>query len=172
MMTIIDFHNHFYPPQYLEALKAGPSSIRITFDEQKNPLLHYPGDYNVLVPGHRDIEYRARVLADAGIGMQVLTMTTPGTHVETPERAAELARNVNDGFAAIIKTHGDRFTALGTLPLNDPEASVKEMERTHSEYDFRGFQVFSNVNGTELIDRRFWPLYKKASELKNTQVIC
>jgi aminocarboxymuconate-semialdehyde decarboxylase len=164
-MMIIDFHNHFYPPQYLEALKAGPSNIRITFDEQKNPLLHYPGDYNVLVPGHRDIEYRARVLADAGIGMQVLTMTTPGTHVETPDRAAELARIVNDGFAAIIKAHGDRFTALGTLPLNDPEASVKELERAHSEYGFRGFQVFSNVNGTELIDRRFWPLYKKASEL-------
>ena len=122
-MSIIDFHNHFYPPEYLEALKEGPSTIRVTFDDENNPLLHYPGDYNIVVPGHRDIDFRAQVLKDAGVDMQVLTMTTPGTHVETPERAAELARLVNDSFAGIMKTRSDRFTALGTLPLNDPEAS-------------------------------------------------
>jgi len=164
-MSIIDFHNHFYPPEYLEALKEGPSTIRVTFDDENNPLLHYPGDYNIVVPGHRDIDFRAQVLKDAGVDMQVLTMTTPGTHVETPKRAAELARLVNDSFAGIMKTRGDRFTALGTLPLNDPEASVREMERAHAAHGFNGFQVFSNINGVELIDQRFWPIYEKASDL-------
>ena len=51
-MTTIDFHNHFYPPEYLEAVKEGPSSIKVTFDDDNNPLLHYPGDYNIVVPGH------------------------------------------------------------------------------------------------------------------------
>ena len=164
-MTIIDFHNHFYPPEYLEELQTGPSTINVTMDEDNNPLLHYPGDYNIVVQGHRDVNFRANVLDKAGVDMQVLTLTTPGTHVETPERAPELARIVNDSFAKIMTEHGDHFTALGTLPLNAPDASVNELVRAHSEHGFKGFQVFSNINGTELIDQRFWPLYEKASEL-------
>lgn len=165
-MTIIDFHNHFYPPAYLEAIQAGPSSIKVTVDDDSNPLLHYPGDYNIVVPGHRDVDFRTQILDKAGVDMQVLTMTTPGTHVESPQRAVELARIVNDEFAAIMQTRGERFTALGTLPLNDPQASVAEMERSRAEHGFKGFQVFSNIDGVELTDPRFWPLYAKASDLE------
>ena len=71
-MSIIDFHNHFYPPEYLEAINKGPSTIKVTFDDNNNPLLHYPGDYNICVPGHRDIDFRTQVLKDAGVDMQVL----------------------------------------------------------------------------------------------------
>ena len=38
-----------------------------------NPVLHYPGDYNVAVPGHRDIDYREQVLIDRGVDTQVLS---------------------------------------------------------------------------------------------------
>ncbi|MFC2168626.1 hypothetical protein ACFLRW_06525 [Acidobacteriota bacterium] len=98
-MKIIDMHNHFYPPEYLEAIQTGLSQVKVTFDSDGNPLLHYPGDYNIVVPGHRDIDYRAQVLEEAGIDKQVLTFTTPGVHIETPERSVELARIVNDNFA-------------------------------------------------------------------------
>ena len=60
-MPIIDFHNHYYPPAYLGALQSGPSNVQMTTDKEGNPVLHYPGDYNIVVPGHRDIEYRAEV---------------------------------------------------------------------------------------------------------------
>ena len=87
-MAIVDFHNHFYPPEYLAALQQGPSSVRTTVDPEQNPVLHYPGDYNVVVPGHRDIGFRQEVLDRIGVNKQVLTLTSPGTHVEEPERAA------------------------------------------------------------------------------------
>lgn len=164
-MNIIDVHNHFYPPEYVEAIQKGPSRIRVTCDEDGNPLLHYPGDYNILVPGHRDIAYRAAVLEKAGVGMQVLSFTTPGTHVETPGRAAELARLVNDSFARIAKERSGRFAALATLPLNDAGASVAELDRAFRELGFRGAQLYSNVNGVSLDDQRFWPLYEKADAL-------
>ncbi len=89
-MTIIDFHNHFYPPEYLEALRRGPTSARIWTDDDGNPVIGYPGDYNIVVPGHRDIAYRETVLAQAGVDRQVLTFTTPGTHIEPPDRAVAL----------------------------------------------------------------------------------
>lgn len=168
---IIDFHNHYYPPEYLAALQSGPSNIKITFDEDDNPLLHYPGDYNILVPGHRDIAYRETVLEKAGVDQQVVTMTTPGTHVETPERAAELARIVNDSYARVMAERGQRFSAFGTLPLNNPQASVAELTRSATELGLKGFQLFSNINGVALSDERYWPLYEKAAALNLVFII-
>ncbi len=165
-MPVIDVHNHYYPPVYIEALERGPSTVRITRDAEGNPCLHYPGDYNVAVPGHRDIVYRERVLREAGVDTQVITLTTPGTHVEEPAVAARLASLVNDAFARVVSDKHGRFAALATLPLNDPAASVTEFRRAVEQLKFPGAMLFSNVNGTALYDRRFWRLYEVANELE------
>ncbi len=164
-MRIIDFHNHFYPPEYVEAIRRGPSNVRVTLDSDQNPLLHYPGDYNILVCGHRDIEFREQVLRDTGIDSQVLSFTTPGVHIEAKDSSVRLARLVNDKFAEIAGKRGGRFAALATLPLNDPAASVVELERAIKDLGFRGAALFSNVNGVALSDRCFRPLYEKADAL-------
>ncbi len=163
-MTVIDFHNHYYPPAYLDALRVGPSVVQITIDGDGNPCLHYPGDYNVAVPGHRDIDYRERVLIEHHVDTQVITLTTPGTHVETPDTAVRLARLVNDAFAEVVRTKRGRFATLATLPLNDPKASVAEFDRATRELDMPGAMLFSNVNGVMLSDQRFWPLYEMAND--------
>jgi aminocarboxymuconate-semialdehyde decarboxylase len=164
-MAVIDFHNHYYPPKYMQALQSGESSVKVTFDSDGNPLLHYPGDYNVAVRGHRDLAYREDVLDELGVTMQVLTLTTPGTHVESRDVAVRLAALVNDEFREAIETRGRHFTALATLPLNDPVASVREFERATRALGLRGAMLFSNVNGTALSDRRFWPLYEAANDV-------
>jgi len=164
-MRVVDFHNHYYPPRYIEALKSGQSSVRVTIDGDGNPVLHYPGDYNVAVRGHRDLEYRQHVLDEHGVSMQVVSLTTPGTHVESRETAIRLASTVNDEFREAMETRGRHFTALATLPLNDPAASVKELDRACRELQMRGAMLFSNVNGTALSDERFWPLYELANDL-------
>src|SRR6185295_312063 len=101
-----------------------------------NPNLHYPGDYNVAVRGHRDLAYREEVLEMHGVTMQVVTLTTPGTHVAAP----------------------------ATLPLNDPKASLTEFERATNQLGLRGAMLFSNVNGIALSDERFWPIYEAAND--------
>jgi len=165
-MAIIDFHNHYYPPKYLDALERGPSTVRITRDASNNPVLHYPGDYNVAVPGHRDIDYREQVLRESGVDTQVITLTTPGTHVEEPVVAVRLAQLVNDAFAKVVSDKKGRFATLATLPLNDPAASVTELRRCMEQLHFRGAMLFSNVNGTALYDARFTRLHEVANELE------
>jgi aminocarboxymuconate-semialdehyde decarboxylase len=164
-MRIVDFHNHFYPPAYLDALRSGSSAVEVTIDQDGNPRIYYPGDYNIAVPGHRDIDYREQVLKEHGVDTQVLTLTTPGTHVETPATAARFASLVNDAFAEVARTKPGRFTALATLPLNDVAASVKELERACTQLGFRGAMLFSNVNGTGLNEDEFLPLYEAANHL-------
>jgi aminocarboxymuconate-semialdehyde decarboxylase len=163
-MRVIDFHNHYYPPRYLSALQSGESSVKVTIDGDGNPNLHYPGDYNIAVRGHRDLTYREEVLEQHDVAMQVLSLTTPGTHVESPAVAVRLAAVVNDEFREAIDTRGRHFTALATLPLNDPAAATRELERALGQLGLPGAMLFSNVNGVALSDERFWPLYEAAND--------
>jgi aminocarboxymuconate-semialdehyde decarboxylase len=160
----IDFHNHYYPPAYLDALRSGTTNVKVGVDTGGNPLLYYPGDYNVVVRGHRDIDFRAEVLAGHGVDLQVVTLTTPGTHVEAPDRAVALARLVNDAFAEVVASRR-QFAALATLPLNDPAASARELARAVGDLRLPGAMLFSNVNGHALAGERFWPLYEVADDL-------
>lgn len=164
-MPIIDFHNHYYPPAYLDALRSGSSVVKVDFDAEGNPRLHYPGDYNIAVRGHRDIDFREGDVAKQGVDMQVISLTTPGTHVESKALAARLASLVNDSFAEVVRTRPGKFLALATLPLNDPVASMKELDRACCKLGFRGAMLFSNINGVALADERFWPLYELANDL-------
>jgi len=164
-VNIIDFHNHHYPPEYIEALRAEQGAVKVTDDADGNPVLHSPGDYNVAVPGHWDISRRVEVLQETGIDMQILSLTSPGTHLSPPAQSADLARIVNDSFAKTMQEHPDRFSALGTLPLNNPSAAVTELERVMLELEMGGVMLYSNVNGTPLHHESFLPLYERADQL-------
>jgi aminocarboxymuconate-semialdehyde decarboxylase len=96
--------------------------------------------------------------------MQVITLTTPGTTMEEPKQSAYLASHVNDAFAKIKQERPKRFTSLATLPLNDPKASVKELERVMA-MGFAGVLVYASVDKVALRDDRFLPLWEKANEL-------
>jgi aminocarboxymuconate-semialdehyde decarboxylase len=161
---IIDVHNHYYPPEYLDALKRLDSVIKVDYDAEGNPRVHYPGDYNILVKGHRDIAYRNDVLAKEGVDVQLISLTTPGTHIERPEVARELAVITNDAFARVRDEYKGRFVPLATLPLNDPKASATEFVRAIDQLKFPGAMLFSNVNGTGLDQEQFWPIYEAAND--------
>ncbi len=160
---IIDVHNHYYPPAFIDALRKGPSAITVEEDEHGNPVLVSPGDKNFAVRGHRDIAYREQAIAGAGVDMQVITLTAPGTTMEAPERSARHASLVNDALAKIKAERPKHFTSLATLPLNNPQASVAEFDRALS-LGFKGAMVYANVNGVALHDERYWPLWEWAND--------
>jgi aminocarboxymuconate-semialdehyde decarboxylase len=83
----------------------------------------------------------------------------------SPATAARFAALVNDAFAAVRQSKGGRFPALATLPLNDPAASVTELNRACRELGFPGAMLFSNVNGAGLNEPQFRPIYEAANEL-------
>jgi len=104
------------------------------------------------------------VLDEHGVATQVISLTTPGTHVETPAVALKLSQITNDAFARVRDERRGRFEPLATLPLCDAAASVKEFARAYDELGFAGAMLFSNVNGIGLDDTQFWPLYEAAND--------
>ena len=95
--------------------------------------------------------------------MQVITLTGPGTTMEEPKQSAYLASLVNDALAKVKTERSKRFTSLATLPLNDHAASVKELDRVMS-MGFAGVMVYASVDGVQLRDERYWPLWERANE--------
>ena len=69
-----------------------------------------------------------------------------------PDYGAELARDVNEGIAKLVAETPDRFVGLGTVPLQDSELAVRELEHCVKTLGLRGVEICTNVNGKELTD--------------------
>ncbi len=164
-MIIIDWHNHFYPDPYIKGLEKESTYAKVEKDEKNRLLIHYEGDYNIVVGPHIDVGERLRGMDKAGIDMHVLTLTTPSVEREEPEIGIKLARLANEGYRDIIEDYPDRFTALAALPLQDPIAAAEELERAVEELGLKGGTIMSNVNGKPIDIEEMDPVYDKAVKL-------
>jgi aminocarboxymuconate-semialdehyde decarboxylase len=162
---IIDFHNHFYPKAYLDELKRVKGYASVSKDEEGRLLIHYAGDYNIVVKPHVKLTERVKAMDKYGVDLQVLTLTTPCVEREAPTRGIRLAQLANDEFGEIVDKHPDRFTALAALPLQDPPAATEELRRAVEECGLRGGTLMSNANNEPLDSKKFMPIYEKAVKL-------
>ena len=107
-----------------------------------------------------------RALEPFGDYRQVLVLAAPPLEeLGPPAVTRDLARLANDEMAALVQGH-DRFVGFAaSLPLNDVDASLAELDRAVAELGALGFQLYSNVNGLPLDDPRFEPLFARAEEL-------
>lgn len=93
-------------------------------------------------------EYRLPEMDEAGIDMQILSLTVPGLQVDIePEMATRNARFANDYTAEVVAKHPDRFGAFAALPLQDPAAAAAELERAVTELELRGALVNDCICG-------------------------
>jgi 5-carboxyvanillate decarboxylase len=108
---------------------------------------------------------RLRSMNEAGVAMQVLSLTTPGVQLFDPETAATLAALVNDRLAEIVSHHPTRFAGLAALAPQDPARAVKEMERAVRELKLHGFIINSHTNNEYLDAVKYWPILEAAEAL-------
>jgi aminocarboxymuconate-semialdehyde decarboxylase len=161
----IDFHNHFYPKAYIDELSKSSGYAKVETDDQGRLLVHYEGDYNIVVGPHIDIDARLKAMDKCGVDMHLLTLTTPSVERETPERGIKLAQLANDGFRDVCEEHPDRFHALAALPLQAPEAAADELERSVKDLGLKGGTLMTNVGGKPLDLEEFHVVYEKAVKL-------
>ena len=119
------------------------------------------------IPVMIDVEARFRVMDRYPGYQQVLTLPGPPLEVlGDQETAPELARIANDGMAELVERHPDRFVAfVASLPMNDPDAALREIDRVVKELGARGIQIYSNVNGKPLDRPEFRGVFSKMAEL-------
>jgi aminocarboxymuconate-semialdehyde decarboxylase len=112
------------------------------------------------------IEQRLSDMDKMGIDVQAIS-TSPLQYYYGVDADAgrDIARLINDRLAEMVAAHPDRFVALGTLPMQEPELALQELTRCMKERGFRGIEIGTNVRGVELADKRYEKLFAKAQEL-------
>jgi predicted TIM-barrel fold metal-dependent hydrolase len=129
---------------------------------------HFPDDPKTGFPaGIYDLgEGRMAGMDAAGIDVAVLSYATPSVERLEPSLARDLARQANDTLAAAISKFPDRLLGFATLPMLDPAAAARELERTVRELGFVGAMINGHVNGRYLDDKFFWPVFECAEALR------
>ncbi len=110
-------------------------------------------------------EQRLRVMDGAGIDMQVLSVTAPGSQQVPAERAADLSRAINDHCAEVVAGQRLRFNALATLPTQDPGAAITEAKRAITELGLCGVVINGHTQGRFLDAPEFDDLLAAIEEL-------
>jgi aminocarboxymuconate-semialdehyde decarboxylase len=147
-MSTVDFHAHWYPPSYREALRAAEAT------GGRDPRLPPPAFVESRPVA--DLEYRLALMDQAGISVQILNAGGP-QHPD-PAAAAELCRISNDGLHAACAESAGRFRFFAALPLPHISECLEEIARSVPVADCAGVVLPTHVEGAPLDDQRFVPL--------------
>ena len=165
---IIDVHAHALvdkatavAKRYLDPDKT--SFVRNSIEETQRLNKQQEADRR---PNLTDIAVRLRDMDAMGIDIQVLLPGPSQSYYSVdPSLGPELAAIVNDGLADLARQAPDRLIPFGTLPMQNPQASVVEIVRAVRERGIRGFQVLTNINGKEISAPEYEDVWRKAEEL-------
>ncbi len=118
-----------------------------------------------MLPPLYDMQTKLAHMDEAGINISILSLAVPGPDRVGGAQADELARIANDLLAELIAAHPDRFWGYATLGFGDTDATLKELDRCISELNFRGLQLYSNINDKPLDSPEFRPVFARMAEL-------
>jgi len=102
------------------------------------------------------------------MGIDVQAISTSPSHYYyriEPELGRKTSRVINERLAEIVASHPDRFVALGTVPMQDTELAIQELEYCMKKLGFRGLELGTNVRKAELADPQFEKFWAKVEEL-------
>ena len=93
----------------------------------------------------------------------VISLANPPLElIAGPDKTPELARLANDALAEVCRKHPERFPAfIASLPMNNVEASLAEIDRAIKQLGARGVQMFTNVAGKPLSAPEYRPLFAR-----------
>lgn len=167
----IDIHAHFHPENCLEFLldEGARYNPILELDEHGRKNLRFANrafNYGPHTPDFFDPETKIREMKEMGIEMQVL-YPAPFFYFYWVEAdlGVKLARFINDGTAKMARDYPDRFIGAATVPLQDVDAAVEELERAVSQLGLKAVGIGSNVDGRDLDDPALRPFFEKAQAL-------
>jgi uncharacterized protein len=158
-MGIIGLEEHYATPEVEAAWQA------------LEPQWRDPAAEMAAVPGLRSRiqsldDERLAVMDDAGVDVQVLSLTAPGLFNLDEADAVALQTATNDTLAAATARHPDRLHGFATLAPQRPDAAAAELERAVTTLGFHGALIFSRVRDEPIDQQRFWPLFEAAEALR------
>jgi aminocarboxymuconate-semialdehyde decarboxylase len=166
-VSTIDIHAHFVPEEYLRLIEAQGEPYGVSLRRGANGPMIVAGQALIgpITAHYHNLDVRLKSMDSQGVTVHALSLNPPMVYWADNALGVRLARLVNDTMAEATRAHPDRFVALATLPLQDPEAAIAEAERAIGELGCRGIYLGTNVRGKELSDPSFLPVFERIYNL-------
>ena len=164
----VDIHCHLIPRRFWDSADRGRDWYRATLDTEGGRQFINTRDRKAgpVEPNWRlTMGEHVALMDEIGVDMQVLS-TPPyffNYHLPTAEALAA-SRELNDEIAEAISEYPRRFGGLATVPLQDMDAAIGELERCMAN-GLRGAELCTHVNGANYDDRSLWPFFEAAESM-------
>lgn len=113
-----------------------------------------------------DPQARSTDMSQTGVDVQVLsTIPVLFNYWARAEHALETSRFFNDHIASVVADHPQRFIGLGTLPMQDVDLAIREMQRCVETLGFPGIEIGTHIGERNLDDPHFHPFWEAAEAL-------
>jgi aminocarboxymuconate-semialdehyde decarboxylase len=167
---VVDIHCHYLNPEvaakaaHLNPAAHDPTTIFATDLTRETNLKQM----KERAPKLTGVDARLKDMDRMGVDIQAISPAPyQYYYFAEPGLGAELARDVNEGIAKLVAAHPDRFVGLGSVPLQNAELAVRELEYAVKVLGLRGVEINTNVNGLNLTDPQLGleKFFAKANEL-------
>ncbi len=153
-MYKIDIHTHILPPGWPDLSKRYGYGRFVNFEPLHDDtgcrcganLLIDGKSFRQVKPNCYDERVRLVEMDETGVNVQVLsTVPVMFSYWAKPEHTLDIARFLNDHIAEVCARHPKRFIGLGTVPMQDPDLAIRELERCMNDLGLAGVEVGSHV---------------------------
>lgn len=167
-MKRIDTHNHVIPETIIKAMREQPARYHTQIEGERGSYKFVRGKTRIdLIPEFYDADAKVESMDRKRIDIAYIS---PGPQTFFyglgPDQALQTASLVNDGVANMAAARPDRLRGMATLPMQDPDAAITELERVVKEYGFKAVEMGTAIGEEELADAKFRPVLRRLQELK------
>ena len=159
----LDLHTHYYPPAYFERIERSGGDFSFGTSPTGQRIIRYRGArfFGVTAP-MTDVARRLEDMDRVGIDTEILSLSTPNVYFVEGKAQADVARLANDAYADLAARHPGRFLGFASIPMDDPDAALRELERALDDLRMQGIVVLSNIRGRALADPVYRPFFEEA----------
>jgi aminocarboxymuconate-semialdehyde decarboxylase len=170
---VIDAHFHWYPPEFVELIEKEGAANGVT-----NIKRNEKGELECVVPGNHpyapradfrhdmtDVDSMLKAMDERHVDLSTLTQTNPHILWAPPAFGVKLAQTINNASSALCVKYPKRFNAAVTLPMQDVNAALEELDRGRKLPGMKAVNFPENVLGKNIDDKSFWPIYERAEAL-------
>jgi predicted TIM-barrel fold metal-dependent hydrolase len=169
MPGLIDIHSHDYPDVYLDACKREDSGFTHYYRDDGRLIVLQDGGVALAAPQPLPPpEHRIGMMDDAGVDVQVLSVSAPNVFRFPESIRIPLARDVNDTFVERANKAGGRLRVFASLPLPNIDEALGELDRALTLPNVVGIVVCTNIDGHTLDEEMFSPLWEELARRGTT----
>lgn len=164
----IDIHTHIMPGRMPDWTKKFGYGEFIHLEHRNCKACMIKGDkvFREVEENCFNPQVRISEMDETFVGMQVLsTIPVLFNYWAKAADALETSRFLNDHIAETVAANPKRFIGLGTVPMQDTETAIQEMERCVNELKLPGIEIGTNVNGKNLGDPGLLPFFEAAEKM-------